>query len=86
MGASVPQNVFELPPSSHLNLAKDKYDRQPGIFFFCLRNYTTTNHINSLMPGGDRRSYILREIEKLEVCFSIYDLLLPIDTKRLKSF
>ena len=39
MGASVPQNLFELPPSSHLNLAKDKYDRQPGIFFLPKKLY-----------------------------------------------
>ena len=57
---SIPWNLFELPPSSRIDIAKD--NMIDSLVFFCLKNYTTTHHMNSLMPGGDRKPYILREI------------------------
>ena len=69
--------MFELLPGSHLEIAKDKYNTQPTIFFL-QTNIVTYN--NSLVPGGDKRPCILRETWKPEVCFNIYDLTLPTST------
>ena len=57
---SVPWNLFELPPSSRLDIAED--NMIGSLVFFCLKNYTITNHINLLMLGGDTRPYIPRKI------------------------
>ena len=57
---SIPWNLFELPPSSRIDIAKD--NMIDSLVLFCLKNYTITHHMNSLMPGGDRKPYILREI------------------------
>ena len=51
---------ISIPPSSRLDIAKD--NMIGSLVFFCLKNHTIKNHINSLMPDGDRRPYILREI------------------------
>lgn len=69
--------MFELLPGSHLEIAKDKYNTQPTIFFL-QTNIVTYN--NSLVPGGDKRPCILRETWKPEVYFNIYDLTLPTGT------
>ena len=50
----IPWNLFELLPSGHLNLAKDNFNREPTIFS---PENVITNHINSLMPGGEGYAY-----------------------------
>ena len=60
MSISVPWNLFELPPSSCLDIAKDNIIG--SLVLFCLKVYTTTNHISSLITGGDWRLYLRREI------------------------
>ena len=35
------------------------------VFFFCLKNYIIANHINSVMPGGDRSRVLPRNFGEM---------------------
>ena len=59
VSTSIPWNLLELLPGSHLEIAKYKYNMLPTTF--CLKAHIVSYHNNSLVPGDDKRPAILEE-------------------------
>ena len=69
-----------------MSKAKDKFLITTVIIFF-VNNKRSCTYFNPLMPGGSKRSNILKETysKKLPFILNMYDLLLPSGMRALKG-